>query len=893
MKTLFLIPFLLAALISQSQNASNVSLAEHAGNQYKLSNGLCAFLLPKNPTPNGEKTLAPIQNIIYKDGKYGNDGQPVYLKNDSRDPVYPLTVKTTIEKNTADEVVIKILYTFNKPAFTFPDVQGKPGTEAGAGEIMATFQLKRGWKSVLIEFEGNYDFYFDLPFNTGLDLNQARYNGFNSSSVEEGREPDGKQYRAAHERKKMDATIDIDNYKDKEYPRLHLWDPHGAATNTGHYWQFYNKDGKNNSLFGMFAGRTSKAEGATQCGAKLVFKKGQPFIRIFLFRRGDDASWFPRKCFEIGLFVSTKEDLKHPLDPQGIGIEWNNVAGLGARIDSYTKPMQPSTPFMKGALFMDIQPMIARVKNDKQYANKLQQFDGSFTEIINLWRGEGVQEKVKEILKWRDHIRQELKTGNGIQSENIKYWKGAIFHKQYVMTISALFADKSIILTFEQKTGMLETLSMIARMVWDNDFVPMQENFGGGMGNANMIGQYISFRNMMALIFKDDPEFKKRGEHSYKEIRETIDKYISNKGIVYASVHYIQASIEPHLFAALQLKQSGLGDLFTELKPKFQSFIKFYSSFLRPAQDKLITIGDGLEEPTAILSLLAAGYADSDPALSKKLYGLPYKNSDFGYSLMAVNTSPEYTAGKLPLASESFEDYHNVIGVGNTTLWHVLPKRFIDHGHHDQNSVVIYALGFPLTVSSSAFYTPHVWGSKLKSMVLPVTAFPEWNQTTFPLDGSYYKNIESTSFNRNTSIGRTGGWERKVTVIAIDESKPIIVIIDKLPGKDNIWSMPFMSTNILKQANGFKITGQQGIDWYLLNNNTEYNVQELKTNTETMQYLRVRGANFFNVILPFVKGADPYTGVKYNNGKISVPYNGQLLTITETGYSYKGKMLVF
>jgi hypothetical protein len=461
------------------------------------------------------------------------------------------------------------------------------------------------------------------------------------------------------------------------------------------------------------------------------------------------------------------------------------------------------------------------------------------------------------------------------------------------MTISALFADKSIVLTTEQRTGLLETLSMIARMVWDNDFVPMQENFGGGMGNANMSGQYVSFRNMMAVIFKDDPEFKQRAAESYKAIKQIINKYISDKGIAYASVHYIQPSIEPHLFAALQLKQSGLGDLFIELKPKFQSFIKFYSSFLRPAQDKVITIGDGLEESTPILALFAAGYADSDPALSKKLYGLQYKNSDFGYSLMALNTSTEFTAEKLPLASGSFEDYYNVIRFGNTAFWHVLPKRFIDHSHEDQNSVVIYALGFPLTVSSSAFYTPHVRGAKLKSMVLPVSSFPEWNQSTFPLDGGHYKKMESTAFTGNISIGRTGGWERKVVMIAIDESKPIIVIIDKMPGKDNIWSMPFMSTNILKQANGFKITGQQGIDWYLINGNTEYNVQELKTHTETMQYLRLRGANFFNVILPFVKGADPYTGVKYNNGKISVPYNGQLLTITETGYSYKGKMLVF
>ncbi len=60
-----------------------------------------------------------------------------------------------------------------------------------------------------------------------------------------------------------------------------------------------------------------------------------------------------------------------------------------------------------------------------------------------------------------------------------------------------------------------------------------------------------------------------------------------------------------------------------------------------------------------------------------------------------------------------------------------------------------------------------------------------------------------------------------------------------------------------------------------------------------MQYLRIRGANFFNVILPYEKGSDPYSGVQYSNGKISVPYNGQTLIITESGYTYKGKTVSF
>ncbi|MFN2440998.1 MAG: hypothetical protein ABR503_17480, partial [Chitinophagaceae bacterium] len=197
MKKIFFIPVLFCCFISQAQKTitgsssanGNVTLTDHDAKQYKLSNGLCSFLLPKNPAPNGAETLAPIQNIIYRDGKYANDLQPVFLKNDSRNPAYPLTVKTTVEKQTPDEIIIKTRYTFNRPAFTYPDVAGKPGTEAGPAEIIATLQLKKGWKSALIEFEGNYDFYFDLPFNNGLDLNEARYNGYNSTSVAEGREP--------------------------------------------------------------------------------------------------------------------------------------------------------------------------------------------------------------------------------------------------------------------------------------------------------------------------------------------------------------------------------------------------------------------------------------------------------------------------------------------------------------------------------------------------------------------------------------------------------------------------------------------------------------------------------------------------------------------------------
>jgi hypothetical protein len=60
-----------------------------------------------------------------------------------------------------------------------------------------------------------------------------------------------------------------------------------------------------------------------------------------------------------------------------------------------------------------------------------------------------------------------------------------------------------------------------------------------------------------------------------------------------------------------------------------------------------------------------------------------------------------------------------------------------------------------------------------------------------------------------------------------------------------------------------------------------------------MQYLRLRGANFFNVILPFAKGSDPYKNFQYSKDKIFIPYNGQTLSITESGYSYKGKVVSF
>ena len=131
--------------------------------------------------------------------------------------------------------------------------------EAAPGELYytCTIQLEAGQPAVVFEEESNTDVSYEIKLDS-LKATHGRYRGHHSSSVEWGREADGRQYRPWHERAGIDAFVDLSFSKPIAYPKFDAWNP--WCVDTGWYWQIYDDKAPENADFvGLFAGAASRA----------------------------------------------------------------------------------------------------------------------------------------------------------------------------------------------------------------------------------------------------------------------------------------------------------------------------------------------------------------------------------------------------------------------------------------------------------------------------------------------------------------------------------------------------------------------------------------------------------------------------------------------------------
>ncbi len=660
----------------------------------EIRNGLVGIVIPKQTTfdaKNARNTLAPIQSVIYNDGTY-SDNTPNFLQSEAP----PISMSVTIVKNTPAECIVKTRYVFNKPLFHMYEIL-YPGGEAKPGFYQNTISLKKGAKSIMVEEDSDYDVWYEVKISNGLVPDKGRYRGWSSLSVAEGYEPSGIAYRGADKRAGLDATVDINYDREKVFPMLSLWDPAGGEVNTGRYWQFYNSGAPANSnLIGFFQGRASRMVGAKFVGPRFIARPTdasnknatvQPetktaFIQVYLERRGPDNSWYPRKRFEWGVFISTKKDLRSADQYQPIGIEMNTISGLATRIDAYAKkPAEIIPDFFNASIYMSdakVQALIKRVKTDESFYQGINHIDPYFKDITDVWKTPPTADKaIDSIIRFGEELRNNFKNGDGIHAFTTKYWMGSFIFKRMTLQIACMFADKSISISPAKKEQLLQIVRMMARIQWDDDNVPFFDSSGINFGTANMYYQYKNNgRNFFAMLFAKDPEFSKRAKQVLNETKDHIKSAISETGASFGSPHYTQATIDPILYSMLQLKEAGISNLFVEEKSRINKFVDFYTSLLTPPSvrfnnyRKLISIGDGSEESAVTFGLLATGLRDSDPALSEKLYsifqhGAP-RSSLFGDVALAIDFDKNYTA-PLNITSSTYKDYLSHLRSGINT----------------------------------------------------------------------------------------------------------------------------------------------------------------------------------------------------------------------------------
>lgn len=814
-----------------SQVEKNVTVTPNKATGFtEIRNGLLGVVIPGETAKSSQRALAPIQSFIYSDGEY-SDNTVNYLQTKNA----PVSMRIQMLTRTPEEVAVQLEYRFQKEKYEYGK-QFYKGGESGPGFYRCLIKIRKGEKTILVEEDTDYDIVYSVKISNGLSPDKARYRGWQSASAQLGYEPGGGIYRSEDQRRyPLDATVDLDYKKTFTYPRLILWEPAGGEINSGRYWQIFNsRAGNNANLIGFFQGKPSRLLGAKFIGPSLQVspedeaskEKNIAELAMNTYRRGPDNSWVSRKRFQWAIFISTKKELLSPEKDQPIGRELNRVSGLGAVISDYSMKQATLVPaFYKGAIYQSadkIAGICKKVKRDAAFYQQLYDMDSWYRPIWNAWRyPDSARSLARQLLQVYDQIKKQYLDGEGTYHADYRYWKGALNFKYYAIAVSCLFADGSINISPADKKKLEQLVVLLARIVWNDNNVPLFDSAGVNFGPANMAIQYRNnSRIFFALLLANDPEFSGRAKKAVAMINEDVEQSIYTNGASFGTPHYTQATLDPLLFSLLQLKQAGVADLFRTNK-KIIKFARFYSSLLTPPScrfqhnRKLISFGDGSEESSPAFALLATGLEQVDPRLSEQLYSQfyygPPRFDITGPTGLAIDLAA--VPGKIFRATTcNYNGYVSHFRSGlntsnETAVWVLNGDSLFDHRNDDAGQVAIYALQAPVSLSGSSFYYPHATDSRVKGVVVPESMFPEWKEGNQPIGERSLSNrtwpssklIQFASMGRSASttvkMSREGKeWFRKISMLSFFEENPIIVFYDSITGRGaSIWSLPMMS----------------------------------------------------------------------------------------------------
>ena len=657
-------------------------------------------------------------------------------------------------------VCAEVTYTFDRPDLSYGTKRLIPG---GPGHYTARITLSADQPSILIEEDADTDVAYELDFYGVTKPNQARYQGHHSTSKQAGYEQDGRQYRMWHERTNCDALVDLQYQTPWETRFLARWDP--WIYDSGWYWQWYNtQDGSDGPLLGIFAGRASRALGAAWSGVQVITRPaadGRPpraGLRVECNRRAPDARVFPHVRFQWGLFVGTRADLAPPDQVQKICRQMNLHGGFNLnKVHRYALDY-PDPPQGYGGMFMPRdarERLLAKLRADKDgphgkgFHHYLYTQDPYARPLVDFWfdpSPERVQRVSGEVAALANNILDAFVNGQGIMDFRFHYWHGGLQLTGMATWIDQLLASPAT--SAEQRAAAKAAAALFAHILWDDDFVPLFEGHGLNLGNPNMPVNQGNARALIALLLSGHPAMKAHAESVQKAALADLQGTVNEYGAHMGSVHYVGASAYPLIGTFQQLKMIGRYDAFAR-EERLARFAEFYLNFLTPPEvrfgglRKLVAIGDGSTEGTAMYGQLATGFAGSQPGLSARLMGAWRAGGNVhgnfqGTSYLKIDE--DLPAADPALGSATFPGWYSVLRHGwntpqETAVWLTGGEDYRDHRHCDNGSVVIYALGAPLSVDWGPIYYPHVSGGFLHSLVLPEaeTGHP-WDRGDVPLD---------------------------------------------------------------------------------------------------------------------------------------------------------------
>lgn len=761
--------------------------------------------------------LAPIQGVRLANGIWTASGSNMLVARANK--LLEASVRF-IEKGPL-RLVAQVSYKFEKPVY---DYGSTIISNAGLGYYSFTVKAEAGQPSFVFEEDTDLDMIWALNMHEGLNPDQARYRANLSSSVERGREPDGRKYRPWHERAGLDALVDLKYPEQPDVrPFMAVWNP--WIYDAGWYWQaFDSKANSSANLVGLFAGRASRALGAHNSGVSVFTQAADPrnlSKKVFGFavesyRRGHDARIFPRSRFQWGLYLTNREQLKAPEEVQPINRQMNIHGGLNlSKINRWVFDFpDPSQGY--GAAFMSRSAMEAlrkRVREDNDYYNFLVQKDSWTRPILDSWRESGrekLAQSVQSVVKDAKEMMDTLINGQGVMDLKHHYWMGGLIAQRNGVWLDQLLADSR--LTDLERASLKAAAVLFGEVMWDEDHSPIGiESIGVNLGNENMALQHSGYRQFYALFLARNPTMSQRVNQVEQKVRASLEQQVDESGAHIGSSHYMSASFTPTLNIILQLEQLGRSPFANW--PKLNKFAEYLLNIQAPSDPRrdrkrtILTFGDAGIEGSALYGLLGTGFSNANPSLSRRLMaawrvGGKEHSAFFGSSLMMIDDT--LSSVEVPLGDAFFAGSMGILRHGwntanETALFLLAGNHYRDHRHEgDVGSISLYGLGVPLSTDWASLYEPHVPGAYQHSTVVPEDAIGHsWAQNGSALNqGSYIwsqSNQEDFSSNSGGAFVRAKmkransklDWTRTATVVRLAEDLPVIVIQDRFSGEQS------------------------------------------------------------------------------------------------------------
>jgi hypothetical protein len=775
-------------------------------------------------------TLAPLQAVRLRDGSWsgiGPNSLVVYAKS--------LTdAHVDMVESGPLKTVVRLRYDFDKPDYVYGHTHI---SDAGPGYLNVTMTIVANQPSVLFEEETDLDEVWSLNMFNGLEPNQGRYCGHVATNPRFGHLPNGAVYPGSHSRGEMDATVDL-QFDHPQFPSYSTtkdtwqisppWNP--WVSNSGWYWELYNSGtASSGNLVGIFAGPTSRILEPAMSGASVFTLPASPRtggkpVAGFAsqsYRRAPDAHIGLKSRFSWGLYVGRKE--------QETAAALHAVPAINLQMNLFGSPITltklaamkmdyPDLPQGYGGLYMDkaaLADLIARVRQGKKNRGGgaygwLYNAEPSSRPLFDAWADESgakMKSAADDVVHLARDLEDELINGRGIHSQRFHYWHGGLEMMRYGLWIDQTLASGQ--LSPEGRVQMKAAASLFAHVLWDNDFVPMDNFSGMNMGTANMPQQQQGYRNFYALFLATHPDFSGRAKLVNQNSQLQVDQQINESGAHMGCPHYISASFAPTLNTLMQVQQLGQSSAIST-DPRLKKFAEFYLNFLTPPEVRFpgkprsyIALGDSSTEASPLYGQLGTAFCKVDANLSRRLMGAWHESGKphsgfFGSTVLSIDD-------RLPQAdpalhSATFPGYYSVLRSGygspnETAAWVVNGNFYSDHRNDDAGNLVLYALGVPLSVHWGSIYSPHAVGAFYHSSILPEAAIGwPWDKDSPPTDVKtehVWTKAKQLDFKTGPSIDSASSqfegqdiiWTRVIQLHHENPAEPVIVIDDKFQEK--------------------------------------------------------------------------------------------------------------